>query len=306
MTMSPYASWRVTVLAVVMGLFSATLAQAQAHPTPEALAREKLAQGEALVSAGDVAGARALFVESRRLYPSAWAWLAIARCDRTLGLLATARTALLEGLRAARTEAERNAVLLELETVETEASTLTVRVHEPDPDVQVTVDDQQLLTSEWDSERFVDGGSHSVNAVLPGSYPFTTKVEVSPRNDKKVVDVPPLEPIRAGEPAPPPPPPDLSPVSPTEGPSSVGAASAILAGVSVMSAGGAIALAVDGLAGHEEVLPWAAGVGGVSVTSFILALVLAPTSSQRVATTRAHVSAVVTPTSTTMSLAGNW
>jgi hypothetical protein len=308
MTTSRFVSWGhgVAVMAVLWAHTES--AAAQTRPTEQTLARQYMAAAAQLFDEGKFEAARDLYARSETVYSTGWARLGIARCERGLGRLGTAGAALRNGMDSAKTDSERNAMRAELESVEAEASTLAVRVYEPDPRLEVAVNERPLPKSDWDVPRYVDGGQYMVRATAPGREQFVTFVEVLERRDNQVVYVPPLPEV------PRPSMPPRTSAAPSMPPRTSEARSPdvhgdvqwvyVLAGFSGVAMVASTTVTVVGFVQEKPSLIWAGAIGsGIALTSGVTAVLLASSADP---SAQPRVTASLAPGGAAVSLTGVW
>ena len=162
---------------------------AQAAPDPMAAARTQFQQGLALETAGDWAGALALFQQVAAVKLTPQVRFNIALCEEHLGRLAIA----LGDYRIAASEADAAKAADVAALVEKHQDELRNRIPkvvikrgEGGEYASVTLDGISLGSSSVGSELPVDPGPHTITAKAPGYKPFTTSFNMAEKESKTV------------------------------------------------------------------------------------------------------------------------
>ncbi len=221
-----------------------------AEPTPDerTLAQSLFDEGRRLMDAGRYDQACTRFADSQRLDPGGGTVLNLALCYEKLGALARAYGTYNEALSFAITERRREREQFARERIAALGARLphlVLRVHDPQAGLDVQLDGSPVPSSVWGVATAVDPGTHTVDAVAPGSAPFrailtfeegqTRELDVALQPER------PQEPVRTGPVWHPPPPTHKT------------AAFYALGGLAVASAGASIVTGILAWSAHQSV-----------------------------------------------------
>lgn len=162
-------------------------------------------EGRRLMAARDYASACPKFVESQSLDPAPGTTLNLATCYERAEKLASAWEAFRSAESAAQTAGQKDRAAYarkKAAKLQPELSRLTITVPQSAQvaGLEIRCVGEPLQPPEWGVAVPRDGGGYEIVATAPGKKSWTTRVELKPKGDSLVVDVPPLE----DAPAPPP------------------------------------------------------------------------------------------------------
>jgi len=242
-------------LALVAALFAPTLARAQA--TDAAMAQSLFDEGRKLMNDKKYAEACPKLAESQRLDPALGTLLNLAVCHERSGRTATSWSELRDVVSLARREnrPERERYAREhIAALEPKLSRLTIaRSAGATDSVEVRLDDALFGEGALGTAVTIDPGAHRIEARAPGKKPWKTEITIGANADRKVVEIPPLDPEPkplASAPPPPPPPIAREPPPPAPAPGGGKTAGFVLGGL------GLVALGVGAVAGIEAIAKW--------------------------------------------------
>ncbi|AKT41418.1 hypothetical protein [Chondromyces crocatus] len=167
-------------------------------------AEDLFAEGRTLYDAGLFQEACAKLAESQELDPRVGTEGLLASCREQEGKLATAyrgylsteQRALLSGDPRGQFAAERASALAP------RVPKLTIRVVDPAPGLQVTLNGDRVPTSALSAKTLLDPGTAVIEATAPGRKPFSATVQMT-SGEHKVVAIPALAPRQvAAQPGP--------------------------------------------------------------------------------------------------------
>jgi hypothetical protein len=179
--------WRSPLLGAALVL-SATAAAAPAFAQPaswsDALAQKRFEEGRQLMSEGKLAEACPKFEESDRVGPSGGAVMNLAECYEKQGRVASAHAKYLEAASraAAAKRPDIEAVARNLaKKLESHLTRVVIAVPpEVDrPSLEVRRDKVAVPRSDWGKGIYVDPGTHTVEAIVPGEKGWQTSFTVS-------------------------------------------------------------------------------------------------------------------------------
>jgi hypothetical protein len=164
-------------------------------------------EGRALLAAGKIAEACAVFESSQKLDPATSTLMNLASCRERNGQLATAWGVFLDAARAtrdARDDATRNLHQVALDRakrIEPRISKLTIQVPAGSriDGLEILRGADKIEPAMWNRALPVDGGSYQITVRAPGATPRTLAVTIGVELDARTVDIPRLE--RAPAPA---------------------------------------------------------------------------------------------------------
>ena len=182
-----------------MSLLAGSPAAAQASPADSVLAETLFREGKELMAAKQFDAACPKLAESNRLDPGTGTLLALALCHEGEGRIASAWTEFTDVLAAtADTRPDRALVAREhIAQVELELSRLTVIVPAAVaqvPGLEVLRDGVRLNRPAWATAVPVDGGAHTLEAKAANRRPWTLHLDIAPTADRRVVEIPVLDP----------------------------------------------------------------------------------------------------------------
>jgi len=184
-------------LAAVVGLTPAALAENKTHS--DALFEE----GRALLQQGKVEAACAKFADSMKIDPSVGALVNLGHCHEVQGKSATAWNEYQRAVALADAEgqADRAKAARDLGAkIEPKLSRLTVRALSWMDGMTVSRDGTPLGPDSIGVPVAVDPGEHVIEASAKGFRSWSIKVVVGGNADRKIAEVPALEPAPEGEP----------------------------------------------------------------------------------------------------------
>jgi hypothetical protein len=190
---------RSSCLVTVMSLLAGSPAAAQASPADSVLAETLFREGKDLMAARQFDAACPKLAESNRLDPGTGTLLALALCHEGEGRIASAWIEFTDVLAAtADTRPDRALVAREhIAEVEPALSKLTVIVPAPlaqVPGLEVLRDGIRLDRPAWGTAVPIDGGAHTLEAKAAKHRPWTLYLDIAPTADRRVVEIPVLDP----------------------------------------------------------------------------------------------------------------
>lgn len=192
-------SRRLAVPTVVLAVASATALPRTAYATDPATAQALFDQGRKLMAQERWTEACPKLEESQRLDPAGGTLLHLALCREHEGRIATAWALYQDALAQAKHDARRDRAKIAQERIEALAPRLPrmrVRVAPPNRRLEgfsLLRNDVIVGEAQWGEPLPVDPGAHVLSAKATGKKPWSVRIEVPPRAQEVVVDVPELE-----------------------------------------------------------------------------------------------------------------
>lgn len=185
---------------LALGLLLGAAGAGPARAGDPAAAEVLFRQGRALIEAGKVPEACAKFAESQRLDPSSGTLLNLADCHEKEGKIASAWAEFLAAATLSRSqhnEPRAAEATSRAQALKGRLSYLTIRVREPVEGQQVRRGEVVLEAASLGGPLPVDPGLHVIAASAPGREVWSTRVQLAPDGDRKVIEIPPLTRVQA-------------------------------------------------------------------------------------------------------------
>jgi hypothetical protein len=182
---------------------------AEAGEGDVAAARALFAEARKLAGAGDYAAACPRFADSYKLDPGIGTSFNLADCEEHLGRTASAWARFLDVAAATKAagQLERERVArARAAALEPRLSKLVIEVPSPSPGITVRRDGDLVPERLWGVTLPIDPGAHALEASAPGRRPWKSDVAIAPTPDLTSISVPalvadPPPAARAGGPA---------------------------------------------------------------------------------------------------------
>jgi hypothetical protein len=194
MTRSDHAGGVVLLLVSLLSVSLPTVARAGEGDM--AAARALFVEGRKLVAAGDYAAACLRFADSYKLDPGVGTTFNLADCEEHLGNTASAWLRFLDvaaATKAAGQPDRERVARARAAALEPRVSKLVIKVPTPSPGIGVRRDGDVLPERLWDVALPIDPGAHVVEATAPGRRKWTATVVIGQTSEQASIVVPALE-----------------------------------------------------------------------------------------------------------------